>query len=94
MESIIHIGQFLEELNAVSVALRLILATVMGGIIGMERGRHGRAAGMRTHILVCIGATLASMTGMYAYNILGGTNDPLRLAAQVISGIGFLHGFY
>ena len=69
---------------------RILLAIIIGGIIGMERGRHGRAAGMRTHILVCIGATLASMTGMYAYNIIGGTNDPLRLAAQVISGIGFL----
>ena len=69
---------------------RIMLAIIIGGIIGMERGRHGRAAGMRTHILVCIGATLASMTGMYAYNILDGTNDPLRLAAQVISGIGFL----
>lgn len=69
---------------------RILLAIIIGGIIGMERGRHGRAAGMRTHILVCLGATLASMTGMYAYNILGGDNDPLRLAAQVISGIGFL----
>ena len=67
-----------------------MLALIIGGIIGMERGRHGRAAGMRTHILVCLGATLASMTGMYAYNLLGGGNDPLRLAAQVISGIGFL----
>jgi putative Mg2+ transporter-C (MgtC) family protein len=71
-------------------AFRILLALIIGGIIGMERGRHGRAAGMRTHILVCLGATLASMTGMYAYNIIGGTNDPLRLAAQVISGIGFL----
>lgn len=71
-------------------AFRVCLALIIGGIIGMERGRHGRAAGMRTHILVCLGATLASMTGMYAYNLIGGTNDPLRLAAQVISGIGFL----
>ena len=71
-------------------AFRIFLALIIGGIIGMERGRHGRAAGMRTHILVCLGATLASMTGMYAYNILDGSNDPLRLAAQVVSGIGFL----
>ncbi len=78
----------LEELAI--AAFRISLALIIGGIIGMERGRHGRAAGMRTHILVCLGATLASMTGMYAYNLIGGTNDPLRLAAQVISGIGFL----
>ena len=78
----------LEELAV--AAFRIFLALIIGGIIGMERGRHGRAAGMRTHILVCLGATLASMTGMYAYNILDGSNDPLRLAAQVVSGIGFL----
>ena len=77
-----------EELGV--AAFRIFLALIIGGIIGMERGRHGRAAGMRTHILVCLGATLASMSGMYAYRMLDGTNDPLRLAAQVISGIGFL----
>ncbi len=69
---------------------RIFLALLVGGIIGMERGRQGRAAGMRTHILVCLGATLTSMTGMYAYQVLGVNNDPLRIAAQVISGIGFL----
>ena len=71
-------------------AFRVFLALIIGGIIGMERGRQGRAAGMRTHILVCLGATLTSMTGMYAYEVLGVGNDPLRIAAQVISGIGFL----
>ena len=71
-------------------AIRIFLALIVGGIIGMERGRQGRAAGMRTHILVCLGATLTSMTGMYAYDVLGVGNDPLRIAAQVISGIGFL----
>ena len=76
--------------NLAVAAFRIFVALIVGGIIGMERGRQGRAAGMRTHILVCIGATLASMTGMYVYETLGVTNDPLRLAAQVISGIGFL----
>lgn len=71
-------------------AFRVFLAIIVGGIIGMERGRQGRAAGMRTHILVCLGATLTSMTGLYAYEVLGVNNDPLRIAAQVISGIGFL----
>ncbi len=69
---------------------RILLALIVGSIIGMERGRQGRAAGMRTHILVCLGATLTSMTGMYAFEHLGFGNDPLRIAAQVISGIGFL----
>ena len=76
--------------NIVVAAFRIFLALIVGGIIGMERGRQGRAAGMRTHILVCIGSTLASMTGIYVYSELGVSNDPLRLAAQVISGIGFL----
>ncbi len=69
--------------------LRLFLAIIAGGVIGAERGKQGRAAGMRTHVLVCLGATLTAMTGLYAYEILG-TGDPLRISAQVISGIGFL----
>ena len=73
-----------------STLLRALLATVMGGIVGMERGRQGRAAGMRTHMLVCLGATLTAMTGMYAVTVLGFDSDPLRIAAQVVSGIGFL----
>ena len=71
-------------------ALKIFLALVVGGIIGMERGRQGRAAGMRTHILVCLGATLTAMTGMYAFETFNGGSDPLRVSAQVISGIGFL----
>ena len=69
---------------------RVTMAMIVGGIVGMERGRQGRAAGMRTHILVCLGATLTAMTGMYAVNVLGMDSDPLRISAQVISGIGFL----
>lgn len=69
---------------------RIVLAMIVGGIVGMERGRQGRAAGMRTHILVCLGATLTAMTGMYAVKVLGMDSDPLRISAQVISGIGFL----
>ena len=67
------------------VAIKAALAVVIGGIIGSERARHGRAAGMRTHILVCLGATLTAMTGMYF-----GQGDAMRISAQVVSGIGFL----
>ena len=76
--------------NLAVAAFRIFAALIVGSIIGMERGRQGRAAGMRTHILVCLGATLTSMTGMYAFEVLDMGNDPLRIAAQVISGIGFL----
>lgn len=79
------------SLDSLAVAgFRILMALIVGGIIGLERGRQGRAAGMRTHILVCLGATLTSMTGVYAFEILQFDNDPLRIAAQVISGIGFL----
>jgi putative Mg2+ transporter-C (MgtC) family protein len=81
---------FMRDVNVVTVLVRLVLAMVFGGIIGLERGKQGRAAGMRTHILVCLGATLTALIGFYASVILGINNDPLRVAAQVISGIGFL----
>lgn len=81
---------FTEFPKTLLVALfRIFLALVVGTVIGLERGRQGRAAGMRTHILVTLGAAMASMTGMYAYQVLG-VGDPLRISAQVISGIGFL----
>ncbi len=84
-------AEFLYSLRELWLALlKVTLAIIIGGIIGMERRKQGRAAGMRTHILVCLGATLTSMTGIYASNVLGFASDPLRVAAQVISGIGFL----
>lgn len=77
------------ELNAISITLRLVLALLMGGIIGMERGRHGRAAGLRTHILVCIGSCMTALVGLYILRFNPNENVT-RIAAQVISGIGFL----
>ena len=82
--------EFMREINIVTVFVRLALAMVFGGIIGLERGKQGRAAGMRTHILVCLGATLTALIGFFAAEVLDMSNDPLRVAAQVISGIGFL----
>ena len=76
--------------NALSVTFRILLAALVGGCIGSERGRHGRAAGLRTHILVCLGATMTALVGLYAVHALGVSSDPLRVGAQVISGIGFL----
>ena len=79
---------YLRELNLESVTVRLLLAMIVGGVIGLERGKQGRAAGMRTHTLVCLGATLCAIIGVYSASCNGG--DPLRVAAQVVSGIGFL----
>ena len=83
--------EYMRDLNLVTASVRLVLALIIGGIVGLERGRVGRAAGMRTHILVSIGAALTAMIGFYIRDVLEVTNsDPLRIAAQVISGIGFL----
>lgn len=76
-----------EEL--VSIFIRLVLAMVCGGILGMERGKKNRPAGFRTYMLVCVGATLVMLTNEYLIELYG-TGDPARLGAQVISGIGFL----
>lgn len=79
----------LSSINDTSIILRLVLAIILGGAIGYERGRTGRPAGLRTHILVCLGSTLAIMTNQYIWQYFD-VGDPARMAAQVISGIGFL----
>ena len=85
-----NIIEYLHEFNTVSILVRLLLATLFGGIIGLERGKQGRAAGMRTHIFVCIGSALTLMIGLFGTEVLELSGDPFRIAAQVISGIGFL----
>ncbi|WP_026478063.1 MgtC/SapB family protein [Alkaliphilus transvaalensis] len=74
------------------ITLRLLAATILGGLIGIERESVRRAAGFRTHILVCIGATLVMLISVFIFESYRHyTNlDPARLGAQVISGIGFL----
>lgn len=81
---------YISDLNALSIMIRLLMAIVCGGIIGLERGIRGQAAGCRTHMLVCIGSALVMMTNIFAVNSYGGGTDPTRLGAQVVSGIGFL----
>lgn len=77
-------------MNIIEALLRSITAVVIGTLIGSERMRHGRAAGMRTHILVCLGACMTSMTSMFVSDALGNNGDVFRIPAQVVSGIGFL----
>jgi putative Mg2+ transporter-C (MgtC) family protein len=85
-----EIWEMLIGWNPLSIAFRILLSAILGGVIGWERGHHGRAAGLRTHILVCLGAAVASLVGLYTALELGFQNDPLRVGAQVVSGIGFL----
>ena len=79
-----------DVLFLLEVVIRLLLSVIIGAAIGSERARHGRAAGMRTHILVCMGAALTSIVSVYVSEFLGNGGDVLRISAQVISGIGFL----
>ncbi|MFV0342474.1 MAG: MgtC/SapB family protein [Anaerocolumna sp.] len=82
--------QELREINILSIIVRLTLAILCGGIIGYDRGKKRRPAGIRTHILVCIGAALVMTTNQYVVEVMHYSADPTRLGAQVISGIGFL----
>ena len=79
----------LRQITPVSLALRLGLALLFGGIIGLERGRKHRPAGFRTYMLVCMGATMTMLLGQYMVT-LNETSDVARFGAQVINGIGFL----
>ena len=91
----------LRQLTFAAVALRLLLAMLFGGLIGLERGRKRRPAGFRTYMLVCLGATLTMMLGQYEHFLLsdrwaaltaglGLRTDVSRFGAQVVNGIGFL----
>lgn len=79
----------MRELTLSAIVLRILTAVVLGGIIGRERGMKNRPAGLRTYMLVCIGACTVMMINQYTCQVYG-TGDILRLGAQVISGIGFL----
>lgn len=83
-------SSMLSDINLLSIFVRMGLAVLFGGIIGLERGANKHQAGLRTHILVCLGAALAMMTNQFAIQELNAAADPARLGAQVISGIGFL----
>ncbi len=77
-------------ISSQEIILRLVLALVLSGLIGWEREIHERPAGFRTHILVCLGATLIMLISQNMHEIFGEASDPGRIAAQVVSGIGFL----
>ncbi len=73
------------------LSVRLLIAFVFGGIIGLERQIHGRAAGLRTHILVCLGAAIAVISGIQAEQLFPNLNiDTGRIVAGIITGVGFL----
>jgi putative Mg2+ transporter-C (MgtC) family protein len=75
-----------------TVVVRLCLSVILGGIVGLEREMSGRAAGLRTHIMVSLGSCLIMLTSLYVFDIYRSMTqvDPSRIAAGVITGIGFL----
>ena len=77
------------EITELSIVVRIVSALLVGGIIGLERGTKNRPAGLRTYMLVCVGSCLIMLTNQYIYQFTG-AGDPMRLGAQVVSGIGFL----
>jgi len=79
----------LREITVLSVALRIATAIIVGGLIGLVRGLKNRPAGLRTYMVVCLGACLIMLTNQYIYQATA-VGDPVRMGAQVISGIGFL----
>jgi len=81
-------------INEMQIALRLVLAVVLGGMIGFEREQSSHAAGLRTHMMVCLGSCLLMLLSIYGFSaFVDEVNvrvDPARLAAAVITGVGFL----
>ena len=82
----------LRGMDTISVLAKMICAFFLGGVIGLERSYKNRPAGFRTHILVCVGACIASMTGLFLYLVLNLPADMSRIGGNVITGLGFIGG--
>ena len=82
----------LRDFTFQAVALRMVLAVFCGGLIGLERTFRRRPAGMRTHMLICLGASMTTLTSQYLLLYMNYYTDMARLGAQVVAGIGFIGG--
>lgn len=80
----------LRDITLLSVTVRMLLAVICGGAIGIEREYKRRPAGFRTHILICLGAAMTTLTSQYLYLELHLYTDMARLGAQVVAGVGFI----
>ena len=90
MQEFLDYLRFADGFHMWGAVARMLLAVICGGIIGIERERKRRPAGFRTHILICLGASLTMLTSQYVYLELKLFTDLARLGAQVIAGIGFI----
>ena len=82
--------RFADGFHMWGAVIRMVLAVICGGVIGIEREFKRRPAGFRTHILICLGASLTTITSQYLYLEMNMFTDLARLGAQVIAGIGFI----
>lgn len=90
---LVEAREYLSELTTVTMIIRVLLAAVAGALVGVEREFHGRAAGLRTHMLVSLGAALSALIGaLLSIEMaeMGINSDAQRTGAQVMSGVGFL----
>lgn len=80
---------YLREITYIAVIVRIVAAFLLGGVLGLERGLKHRPAGLRTYMLVCVGSCIIMLINQYIFQVYQ-TGDPVRMGAQVVSGIGFL----
>ena len=90
MMTLMAIFPFLRDLTPLTMFLRFLTACLCGGVVGYSRGKYHRPAGIRTHVLVCLGAASTVLMSQFSIQILGVPGDTMRVPAQVVSGIGFL----
>ena len=81
---------FAREMSFLGVTVRMLSAVICGGLVGIEREFKRRPAGFRTHILICLGASVTILTNLYLYQVMHMYTDIARLGAQAIAGIGFI----
>ena len=81
---------FTREMTLLAVAARMLTAMACGGVIGIERELKRRPAGFRTHILICVGASITVLTNLFLYQVMHLYTDVSRMGAQVITGISFI----
>ena len=86
----LHLFDGFRDCGVLSTAVRMLLAVICGGIVGIEREFKRRPAGFRTHILICLGAAMTTLTGQYLLLERGYYTDLSRMGAQVIAGVGFI----
>lgn len=90
VQAVTDVLLYLQDFNVVSICIRLLLAAIFGGLIGVERGKKRFGAGARTFALVCLGSAVTIIVNEYVRMKTNNSIDPTRIASQIINGIGFL----